>query len=190
MRLSVRAVALRRCALALGAVWSFAGALSAQSSGTGATTLRAPTPCADVAERHRFDFWIGEWEVTTKGGTRVGSSVVQSVSGGCALLENWTNAQGGQGKSLNAFNPAAGQWQQYWIGQDGNPVEFRESTWAGGSIVFRAHAPAAGTTPATEQRLTFSPIDSATVRQLGEQSTDGGTTWKTTYDFYYQRKKR
>ena len=190
MRLSVRAVALRRCALALGAVWSFAGALSAQSSGTGATPRRAPTPCAGVAERHRFDFWIGEWEVTTQGGTRVGSSVVQSVSGGCALLENWTNARGGQGKSLNAFNPAVGQWQQYWIGQDGNPTEFRESTWAGGSIVFRAHAPAAGTTPATEQRLTFSPIDSATVRQLGEQSTDGGTTWKTTYDFYYHRKKR
>ena len=25
---------------------------------------RAPTPCADAPERHRFDFWIGEWTVT------------------------------------------------------------------------------------------------------------------------------
>ena len=186
MQACLRAVAFRRCALALVGVWSFAGALSAQS--TGAAPQRAPTPCAGVAERHRFDFWIGEWEVTTKGGTRVGSSVVQSVSGGCALLENWTNAQGGQGKSLNAFNPAVGQWQQYWIGQDGNPTEFRESTWADRSIVFRAHSPATGKSPATEMRLTFTPVDSSTVQQHGENSTDGGATWTTTYDFYYHRK--
>ena len=96
---------------------------------------------------------------------------------------------GGHGKSLNAFNPAVGQWQQYWIGQDGNPTEFRESSWAGTSIVFRAHVPAARTTPATEMRLTFTPVDSNTVRQHGESSTDGGATWKTTYLFVYHRKR-
>jgi hypothetical protein len=189
-------VGLRRAVFALGAIALPLQGISAQSAGGGASTSPAasaaaspaPKPCADAAERHRFDFWIGEWDVTTKGGTHVGSSVVQSVSGGCALLENWTSARGGQGKSLNSFNPAVGQWQQYWIGQDGNPTEFRQSTWEGASIVLRAHAPASGTTPATEQRLTFSPLDSATVRQHGETSTDGGATWATTYDFYYHRK--
>jgi hypothetical protein len=189
-------VGLRRAVFALGAIALPLQGISAQSAGGGASTPQAasaaaspaPKPCADAAERHRFDFWIGEWDVTTKGGTHVGSSVVQSVSGGCALLENWTSARGGQGKSLNSFNPAVGQWQQYWIGQDGNPTEFRQSTWEGASIVLRAHAPASGTTPATEQRLTFSPLDSATVRQHGETSTDGGATWATTYDFYYHRK--
>ena len=125
----------------------------------------------------RFDFWVGEWDVTPAGDTTVvGHSVVQIVSGGCALLENWTSANGGHGKSLNAFNPAVGQWQQYWIGQDGNPTEFRESTWSGNSIVFRAHAPAAGKSPTTEMRLTFTPVDSSTVQQHGESSTDGGAT--------------
>lgn len=189
MRIWRRAVALQRYAVVLAAVGFSARALSAQSAGSGSAPQRAPTPCADVAERHRFDFWIGEWEVTTQGGTRVGSSAVQSVSGGCALLENWTSARGGQGKSLNAFNPAVGQWQQYWIGQDGNPTEYRESTWSGTSIVFRAHVPATSTSPASELRLTFSPVDSSTVRQLGEQSTDGGKTWSTQYDFYYHRRK-
>jgi hypothetical protein len=159
-----------------------------QSAPGAATPARAPTPCADAPERHRFDFWIGEWEVTTPAGGHAGSSSVQSVSGGCALLENWTSAGGGQGKSLNAFNPAVGQWQQYWIGQDGNPTEFRASSWVGTSIVFRAHVAAVGAAPTTEQRLTFTPVDAGTVRQLGETSTDGGTTWKTTYDFVYHRK--
>ena len=189
MRLFLRAVVLQRWAIVMVAVGLSARAVPAQSAGSGAAPQRAPTPCADVVERHRFDFWIGEWEVTTQGGTRVGSSVVQSVSGGCALLENWTSSRGGQGKSLNAFNPAVGQWQQYWIGQDGNPAEYRESTWEGASIVFRANVPAAGATPASELRLTFSPVDSATVRQHGERSTDGGKTWSTQYDFYYHRKK-
>jgi len=150
---------------------------------------RAPTPCADAPERHRFDFWVGEWEVTTPAGGHAGSSSIQSVSGGCALLENWTSAAGGQGKSLNAFNPAIGQWQQYWIGQDGNPTEFRESSWVGKSIVFRAHVPATGRSPATETRLTFTPEDANTVQQHGESSTDGGATWKTTYLFVYHRKR-
>jgi hypothetical protein len=189
MRLHRIVAALRRCVFALSVFVLPARALVAQSTGSGAAPQPAPTPCADAPERHRFDFWIGEWDVTTKGGTRVGGSVVQSVSGGCALLENWTSARGGQGKSLNAYNPAVGQWQQYWIGQDGNPTEYRESTWTGASIALRAHAPAAGTTPASELRLTFSPVDSATVRQLGERSTDAGTTWVTTYDFYYHRRK-
>ena len=189
MRLGHVAVVLRRSAFMVSAVVLSVRALPAQVMGSGAAASQpAPKPCADPAERHRFDFWIGEWDVTTKGGTHVGSSAVQSVSGGCALLENWTSARGGQGKSLNAYNPAVGQWQQYWIGQDGNPTEYRESTWEGASIVLRAHAPASGKTPATEPRLTFSPLDSATVRQHGESSTDGGATWTTTYDFYYHRK--
>jgi len=141
---------------------------------------KAPTPCVDAPERHRFDFWIGEWDVTTPAGGSAGASSVQSVSGGCALLENWTSANGGHGKSLNAFNPAIGQWQQYWIGQDGNPTEFRESTWSGDSIVFRAHTAATSKSPAMEMRLTFTPVDSSTVRQHGESSADGGATWTMT----------
>jgi hypothetical protein len=39
------------------------------------------------------------------------------------------------------------------------------------------------------QRMTFTPIDSATVRQFGETSTDGGKTWTTGYDLFYHRKK-
>ena len=149
----------------------------------------APTPCAGVAERRRLDFWTGEWDVTTAGGSPAGTSSVQIVSGGCALLENWTNTRGGKGHSLTTFNPAVGQWQQYWIGQDGNPIEFRESTWRDGSVVLRASFAAAGNTPATELRLTFSPVDPTTVRQLGERSIDGGRTWSTTYDFLYHRRR-
>jgi len=155
--------------------------LSAQSS-SGAS---APTPCANDAERHRFDFWIGEWTVTTKDGSPQGSSVIQSVSGGCALLENWTSGRGGHGKSLNAYNPQIRQWQQYWIGQDGNVFEYRGSQFDGTSLTFIVKDEAS---PLSVGHLTFTPIDSNTVRQHAEKSADGGKSWTTTYDLYYHRK--
>lgn len=140
-----------------------------------------PTPCAASADRHRFDFWIGEWTVTNAAGVQVGTSSVQSISGGCALLENWTSARGGQGKSINAFNAATNQWQQYWIGQDGNVTEYRESEWRGPSITFVARG------ASKIHRLTFTPLDGGAVRQLGESSTDG-KSWTVNYDFRYQKR--
>ena len=38
-------------------------------------------------------------------------------------------------------------------------------------------------------RLTLTPRSDGTVRQLGENSTDGGKTWTVLYDFIYARKK-
>jgi hypothetical protein len=49
------------------------------------------------------------------------------------------------------------------------------------------------TTPApkgepVQQRFTVFNVDPDHVRQLQEQSTDGGKTWTIVYDFYYARK--
>ena len=151
-----------------------------------AATRPAPAPCATSPQRHHFDFWIGEWDVTTKTGTPQGKSIIQSVSGGCALLENWTSARGGNGKSLNAWNPQIGQWQQYWIGQDGVVTEFRSSSFDGKSLTFFEKSE---TRPDSLGRLTFTPLDSTTVRQQAETSIDGGKTWTTTYDLYYHRRR-
>lgn len=153
-----------------------------------ASAARAPGPCASSADRHRFDFWIGEWNVTTKGGSPTGTSSVQSVSGGCGLLENWTDLRGGTGKSLNAYNPIVGEWQQYWVGQGGAVTEYRESKWTGKSVSFITRTPAGPNVPASIGRLTFTPLDDGSVRQLGETSSDDGKTWTVTYDFYYHRR--
>jgi hypothetical protein len=163
-------------------------AIATVSTASLGQTQPAPTPCASAPERRQFDFWLGEWDVTTSAtdrGPSAGSSVIQSVSGGCALLENWTSAQGGQGKSLNAYNPLIHQWQQYWIGQNGLVTEFRSSNFDGRSLSFYTDK---GQGPNSKGRLTFTPIDTMTVRQHAESSADDGKTWSTVYDLYYHRK--
>jgi hypothetical protein len=173
----------------LSVVLIVAAAPFAATAQTSTTTASAnpPRQCASEPARHDFDFWIGEWDVTTKDGTPVGGSVIQLVSRGCALLENWTSVRGGQGKSLNAYNPLIGQWQQFWIGADGGVNEYRSSKREGAGLAFLLRQSADADSIA---RLTFTPIDSATVRQHSELSADGGRTWVTQYDFYYHRRSR
>src|SRR4051812_17031013 len=47
-----------------------------------ASAGKPPAPCLNNPDFRRFDFWVGEWDVTTKGGAPVGKSTIQSVSGG------------------------------------------------------------------------------------------------------------
>jgi len=82
------------------------------------TASAQTTPPPLPSESRQFDFWIGEWEVTTPDGKPAGSSRIERIANGAGLLENWTGypaPTGGNGKSLNAYNQAKKQWQQFWV---------------------------------------------------------------------------
>ena len=145
----------------------------------------AAAPCREDANYRRFDFWVGNWRVTTPGGQQVGTSHVDVVSGGCALLENWRDMRGSEGKSLNTFDPASGGWRQFWVGQGASVVDFSQSEWNGSSLTFTAHSRGVNGKPDVVQRLTFTPLEGGVVRQFGQASTDGGKTWTSSYDFHY-----
>ncbi len=144
-------------------------------------------PCLTRKESRMFDFWVGEWDVKNPQGQPAGRSSVQLLLEGCTLLENWTDMQGGGGKSLNSYNTDTKQWQQFWTDQYGRVTEYRESEWIDGSLRFSAkqimpQGPAL-------LHMTFTPINPDLVRQFGEMSTDDGKTWVPTFDLYYHRKK-
>ena len=144
-------------------------------------------PCLTRKESRMFDFWIGEWEVKNVQGQLAGQSSVLRLLEGCALYENWTDTQGGGGKSLNSYNTDTKQWQQFWTDQYGRVTEYRESEWIDGSLRFTAkqimpNGPAL-------LHMTFTPINPDRVRQFGEMSMDNGKTWTPTFDLYYDRKK-
>jgi tetratricopeptide (TPR) repeat protein len=143
-------------------------------------------PCLTRKESRLFDFWVGEWNVKNPQGQPAGQSSVQLLLEGCALYENWTDGQGGGGKSLNSYNTDINQWQQFWTDQYGRVTEYRESEWVNGSLRYTAHQ------LKPQERLlhmTFTPINPDLVRQFGEMSADGGKTWTPTFDLYYHRKK-
>jgi tetratricopeptide (TPR) repeat protein len=145
------------------------------------------TPCLVAPEYGQFDFWVGDWDVQNAQGQPVGTSSVQKLVDGCLILENWTDAFGGGGKSMNYYNPATGRWHQNWIGSRGW-VQAYVGEFKDGALRYEGENATPDGTKSLE-RLTFFDLGPDRVRQLHEQSKDGGSTWSVTYDLSYFRKK-
>ena len=149
----------------------------------------APTKPPAPPVNHDFDFWIGDWNVTDLRGHLLGTSRVESIAAGHGLLENWTGAPesgGGSGKSLNAYNPAKQQWQQFWVGAGGAVLELAGGLDANGRMVLTGET----TTPtntAVRNRITWTPNADGTVLQVWEQSKDRGTAWQTVFEGIYRK---
>lgn len=155
-----------------------------------------PPPAANPAERcqlpgaRQFDFWIGTWDVHTAQGP-AGVNTIEPILGGCALQENWTSLGGGDGKSFNWIDrnsAAAPRWRQIWIDAQGNTIDYYDGRLEEGEMRFRGHTFSA-TGDSIPQRLTFIPVSPDTVRQVMQQSNDGGATWVVTWDGTYVRRR-
>lgn len=146
-------------------------------------------PCADRPESRQFDFWIGDWDVTSNlnAGAPAGKSHVELIIGKCVIFENWTG-RGGSGKSFNAWNADLGCWQQNWMDDSGGVTNYTDGRLVDGAMRFLAEKKdAQGRWQ--KHRLTFFPLGPDEVRQLGEHSDDEGKTWTTDYDLDYRRAK-
>ena len=149
-------------------------------------------PCAVNPKAREFDFWVGEWNAYQTG-THIlaGVSSIQSVSGGCMILENWTSIGAPySGKSMNFIDVATGKWQQIWVGSEGSGQHvFINGEYRDSAMRFDFEQPVTGSAP-LKGRFTFFNQGSDQVRQLNETSADGGKTWSIGYDFTYIRKKK
>jgi hypothetical protein len=148
-------------------------------------------PCMVDKHAREFDFWVGEWTVYASGTkTNVGHSIIQRISEGCSILENWfSNGVAFNGKSLNFVDPSTNKWKQRWIGSDGAVREFVNGEYKDGAMRYTFE-----TTDAQNHKLsgrfTFFNVGPDEVRQVKETSADEGKTWQTVYDFRYERIKK
>lgn len=154
---------------------------------------RAQKPCSKP-EFRQFDFWIGNWEAFGVKGQKAGDSKISLILDSCVILEEWTSASAQQGlvytgKSFNSYNAATRQWQQTWTDNTGNTTEFLRGIGSDGKIVYYADRVAGPDGKTFMRRLTFTRLGEDKVKQFGERSDDGGSTWTTEYDLEYRRKK-
>ncbi len=154
----------------------------------GGAAMAQPTPrppACQAAEPRQFDFWIGRWEVFTPDGKKAGDNVIEAIDGGCALLERWTGRGGFSGTSLNSWDRGAKQWRQHWVDNQGGLLRLT-GRLEGGSMVLESSGPHPDKPDATRrQRIRWTPLPDGAVRQLWEQSDDGGATWAVAFDGRY-----
>jgi len=144
-------------------------------------------PCTHVTENRQFDFWLGDWEVSSPEGTVVGKNSITVENGDCWIHEHWAGGLGGNGESFNYYNATTKKWHQTWVDDQGAIAEF-DGDFRDGAMRLEGYREGVSheRIPA---RLTLTPLPNGTVRQLGENSTDGGKTWTVLYDFIYAKKK-
>ena len=141
-------------------------------------------PCSG-AEFRQFDFWIGEWTVTTPDGNYAGKNTIKPMLNGCALYESWTGKSGYRGDSVNFYDQAKQQWHQTWIDFAGNAL-YGDGGIVNGSMVLSGAAKDAQGADIIN-RITWTPIDDGSVRQHWEISMDNSITWNTVFDGLYNK---
>ena len=140
----------------------------------------AAAPCASP-EYHQLDFWVGRWDVYGPKGKKVGHSLIEKVYG-CGIRENWMPFSNQVGGSLSTYVPGEKHWEQFWIDSSGSRATF-SGGWNGSAMVIQ------GEWGGPIVRMSYSKSADGSVRQFGEQSTDGGKTWAVSFDFIYRPSK-
>ncbi|HTL93801.1 MAG TPA: hypothetical protein VL176_15720 [Steroidobacteraceae bacterium] len=147
----------------------------------------AKPPSCDAPEHRQFDFWIGEWEVTTPDDKPAGRNSITRELKGCVLHEHWTGSGGMKGESFNIWDRVKKQWHQTWVADNGNLL-LLDGAFQNGVMQLTGVSGPQGSQ--TLNRITWSPASDGSVRQHWEVSRDAGKTWKTAFDGRYRRSKR
>jgi hypothetical protein len=178
-------------ALSCGTAWHPSAGASPAAGPFTRTDLCRGEPRSDD-----FDYWLGVWDVRPHGapaGTPASRNRITLEQDGCVLQEHWRSAPRGPnggytGTSFTTFDRARGVWHQTWVDNTGSVAVMEGATDAAGDLVLHA-IPMPGDQDTAQRRMTFRRQPDGTVRQLVERSTDGGSTWRTTIDLVYTRRR-
>jgi len=142
-------------------------------------------PCT-APEYRQFDFWVGDWEVHAPGGQVAGTNDVTLEQEGCLIVEHWKSGEGVQtGSSFNYYDIRDRKWHQLYIDNSGNAGAFPAMA---GNLHDGKMVLLTDDKNGAFSRWTWYVVKPGAVRQMAEQTTDGGKHWNTTWDSEYMKK--
>ena len=165
-----------------------------------ATTCLAQQPPqkrCDLAEQKQFDFWVGDWDLTTPG-NKPGEvlhnrNTIKRILGGCIVQENFVGGNDLQqatppllGMSVSVFDPVSGKWKQTWVDNQGSYLDFTGEFKNGQMILSREATRPDGT--GIWQRMVWKNISADELDWSWERSKDGGKTWEVLWPIHYKRR--
>lgn len=149
---------------------------------------QAQKPCS-APESRQFDFWIGDWDVTTPDGKAAGTNLIRPILGNCVLHENWAGKGGSAGQSFNAYDARRKLWHQTWVDASGG-VLMLDGQFENGGMTLSDRTLPGKSNPDAINEITWTPGADGSVRQHWRVSKDGGKTWTTSFDGKYVRSSR
>jgi len=132
-----------------------------------------------------FDFWLGNWQVSSANDDVVRYNKITKINDGCTLLEEYSSPSGYLGKSLNIYNKLTKKWHQTWTDNGGLLLQLNGNL-VGNSMVMTGLS-IDKNNKSVVNKITWSPMPRGTVRQFWQTSHDNGKTWQTAFDGLYTR---
>ena len=166
-----------------GGVLSFASAQEASDESAGKAP--PPNPC-EAAPYRAFDFWIGDWNVFSPDGDKLGENTITKEEGGCLLLEKWTSASGGTGQSYNYYDPGTKKFRQIWIASWGT-IDYAGGLNDAGEMVLEGEISYPNSTM-TGFRGTWTAQEDGSVRQYFQQFNGETEVWDDWFIGIYRKK--
>jgi hypothetical protein len=156
-------------------------------------TTEQQTPSSPVCETMKgfndFNFWLGEWNVYSNDEKRSfqGTNSITKHHKNCLIMENWTNAQGGTGSSMNYYDPVEDQWRQLWVA-GGYSIDYTGGLDESGSMSLNGKINYYKTGKSHAFRGTWTPNPDGSVRQFFEQQDPETREWTVWFDGFYVRR--
>lgn len=144
--------------------------------------------CTDAAH-HRFDFWIGDWDVfdtEAPSGPVQARASVKPIAGGCAIHELYEQNDGLVGDSILSYDAVRRQWQQTWVTNRGSFMAIAGNAKDDGALVLDGEVHLANGTTVL-QRITWA-VQGADVRESAVVSKDRGATWSPAFDVLFRKR--
>lgn len=153
---------------------------------TSSTYSQSNTCACCTNEYRKFDFWSGNWHVTSNG-QAAGTNNIYFIQDSCILMENWVGAGGTTGSSFNFYDKTDKTWNQLWIDNQGNKLKLKGQL-DGNSMVMMSDPSINGNNQIVIHKITWTPLDNGDVRQLWESTQNGGKSWSVLFDGNYSKK--
>ncbi len=146
-------------------------------------------PCDCCSEEYKqFDFWIGDWVVYSSA-EMVGFNKITKIEGDCIIRENWKSVVSSHtGSSYNYFDKYDKKWKHVWIGSDGVSIVIK-GTYKDRKMTMIGDEFHDDKNNRIINKMTWFDNPDGTVRQVWEQSKDGGQAFITLWDGIYRRRK-
>jgi len=158
-------------------------------SGLSGFSQSGSIPCSCCGDEYKqFDFWIGDWVVYTNA-EMIGFNKITKIESDCILRENWKSVVSSHtGSSYNFYDRNDKKWKHVWIGSDGVSLEvkgeFKDRKMAMTGDEYRDDKG-----NRIINKITWYLNPDGTVRQVWEQSKDGGQAFAIQFDGLYRRRK-
>ena len=154
---------------------------------------QAPPPksvCTSMDGFNDFDFWVGNWKVYSNDEKRTfqGNNKITKQHQNCLIMENWTSAQGGDGSSMNYFDPVEKQWRQIWVA-GGYSIDYAGGLDESGAMVLQGKINYYRQNTSYPFRGRWSLNQDGSVRQFFEQYDKEKDLWNVWFDGLYVKEQ-